>query len=82
MMDYHDLLTYLFFDNFLPPFVPKFEPAHEIMVVITLATSEVSGEPAHPEHLLFAHIKYGSRRRVRPKIRHLAQLDDCPCAFE
>ena len=25
-----------------------------------------------PEPSLFAHIKYGSRRRVRPKIRHLA----------
>ena len=24
-----------------------------------------------PELLLFAHMKYGSRRRVRPKIRHL-----------
>ena len=31
---------------------------------------------------LFAHIKYGSRRRVRPKIRHLAPLDVCACAFE
>ena len=29
------------------------EPAHEIMVLITLATSEGSGEPAHP-HL---HLK-------------------------
>ena len=28
-----------------------------------------------PEHSLFAHIKYGSRRRVRPKFRHLAPLD-------
>ena len=28
-----------------------------------------------PEPLRFAHMKYGSRRRVRPKIRHLAQLD-------
>ena len=25
-----------------------------------------------PEPSLFAHMKYGSRRRVRPKIRHLA----------
>ena len=25
-----------------------------------------------PESSLFAHMKYGSRRRVRPKIRHLA----------
>ena len=26
----------------------KIEPAHEIMVLITQATSEGSGEPAHP----------------------------------
>ena len=37
----------------------------------------VSSEP-----LLFAHMKYGSRRRVRPKIRHLAPLDDCARAFK
>ena len=35
-----------------------------------------------PEPSLFAHIKYGSRRRLRPKIRHLAPLDGCACAFE
>ena len=35
-----------------------------------------------PEPLLFAHIKYGSRQRVRPKIRHLASLEGCACAFE
>ena len=35
-----------------------------------------------PEPSLFAHMKYGSRRRVRPKIRHLAPLDGCACAFE
>ena len=35
-----------------------------------------------PEPLLFAHMKNGSRRRVRPKIRHLAPLDGCACAFE
>ena len=35
-----------------------------------------------PEPSLFAHIKYGSRRRVRPKIRHLAPLDGCACVFE
>ena len=28
--------------------------------------------PVSPEPLLFAHMKYGSRRRVQPKIRHLA----------
>ena len=30
-----------------------------------------------PEPLLFAHMKYGSRQRVRPKIRHIAPLDGC-----
>ena len=35
-----------------------------------------------PEPLLFAHMKYGSRRRVWPKIRHLAPLDGCTCGFE
>ena len=35
-----------------------------------------------PEPSLFAYIKYGSIRRVRPKIRHLAPLDGCTCAFE
>ena len=35
-----------------------------------------------PEPSLFARMKYGSRRRVRPKMRHLAPLDDCPCTFE
>ena len=29
-----------------------------------------------PEPSLFAHMKYGSRWKVRPKIRHLARLDE------
>ena len=35
-----------------------------------------------PELSLFAHMNYGSRRRVRPKIRDLAPLDVCACVFE
>ena len=35
-----------------------------------------------PEPSLFAHMKYGSRRRVRPNIRHLAPLDGCACDLE
>ena len=35
-----------------------------------------------PEPSLFAHVKYGSRRRVRPKIGHLVALDGCVCMFE
>ena len=34
-----------------------------------------------PEPLLFAHIKYGSRRRVQSKTRHLAPLDGCACTL-
>ena len=35
-----------------------------------------------PKPLLFAHMKYGSRRRVRPNIRHRASLNGCACSFE
>ena len=35
-----------------------------------------------PEPSLFAHMNCGRRRRVRPKIRHLAPLGGCACAFE
>ena len=35
-----------------------------------------------PEPSLLAHLEYGSKRRVRPKIRHLALLDGCACTFE
>ena len=35
-----------------------------------------------PEPLLFAHMKYESRLKVRPKIRHLAPLDGSACMFE
>ena len=35
-----------------------------------------------PEPSLFAHMKYGSRRWIRQKIRHLAPLDGCACVFE
>ena len=35
-----------------------------------------------PEPSLFAHLKYGSRRRVRPNIRDLDPLVGCACAFK
>ena len=35
-----------------------------------------------PEPSLFAQMKYGSIRTVRPQIRHLAPLDGCACVFE
>ena len=43
----------------------------------SLRICAVSLEPS-----LVAHIKYGSRRRIRPKIRHLAPSDGCACAFD
>ena len=36
----------------------------------------------HFEPLLFAHMKYDSRRRVQPNIRPLAPLDGCACTFK
>ena len=62
------------------------EPAHEIWNLshmrpakaqASLRVCAVSSEPS-----LFAHMNYGSRRRVRPKIRDLAPLDGCACIFE
>ena len=38
--------------------------------------------PAKAQARQFAHMKNGSRRRVRPKIRLLALLDACNCTFE
>ena len=35
-----------------------------------------------PESSLFTHMKYGSKRRVGPNIRHLAPLDGWACTFE
>ena len=35
-----------------------------------------------PAPSLFAHIKYGNRRRVRPNIKDLATLDGCASVFE
>ena len=56
-------------------------PAHEIMVHRRPAKAQASlcirAEPS-----LFAHMKYGSRRWVLPKMRHLAPLNSCACAFE
>ena len=41
------------------------------------ASLRVCAEPS-----LFAHMKYGSRQRNRPKFRHLAPLNGCACAVE
>ena len=44
--------------------------------------AQASIRAVSPEPSLFAHMKYGSWRRVRPKIRHLALLDGCACVFK
>ena len=46
------------------------------------AQVRLSFRAVSPEPLLFAHMKYGSRRRVQPKIRHLAPLDGCAFAIK
>ena len=74
--------------NNFPYFYKKaYKPAHERLwyfshrrpakAQASLRICAVSSEP-----LLFTHMNYGSRRRVRPKIRHLAPLNGCACAFE
>ena len=35
-----------------------------------------------PQPSLFEHMNYGSRQWVRQKIKHIAPLDGCACAFE
>ena len=46
------------------------------------ASLRISAVSPGPGPSLFAHMEYGSRRRVPPKIRHLAPLDGCRCAIE
>ena len=66
--------------------LPLFEPAHEIMDLShkrpAKAQASLCIHAVLPEPSLFAHIKYGNRRKGRPKIRHLAPLDGCACKFE
>ena len=62
------------------------EPAHEIMYLShrrpAKAQASLRIRAVSPEPSLFAHMEYGSRRRVRSKIKHLAPLHGCACAFE
>ena len=46
-----------------------YEPSHEMSQLMRLWYLS-HRRPAEPS--LFAHIKYGRRQRVRPKVRHLA----------
>ena len=43
----------------------------------SLRIRAVSLEPS-----LFAHMKYGSSQRIGQKIRRLASLNGCACAFD
>ena len=59
------------------------EPTHEIMDRRPAkAQASLRIRAVSPEPLLCAHMKYGSIQRVRSKIRHLAPLHGCACAFE
>ena len=63
-------MSHLMRSWYLPHRRPAKAPAH-------LRICAVSPEPS-----LLAHMKYGSRWRVRPKFRHLATVDGCTCGFE
>ena len=57
-----------------------------IMVFITKATSDGSGEPAHPRSLTRAfavrtHEVWKKMKGLR-KIRHLSPLDGCACVMK
>ena len=61
------------------------EPFHEVMVLINRRPAKAQASlciSLSPEPSLFAYMKYKNRRIVRPKIRHIAPLDGCACAFE
>ena len=51
--------------------------SHRRSAKVSLCIHALSAEPS-----LFVHTKYGSRRRVWSKLRHLAPLDGCACAIE
>ena len=64
----------------------SFKPAHEIWYLShrwpAKAQASLHIRPVSPEPSLLAYMKYGSRWKVRSKIRHLAPLDGCTCTFE
>ena len=61
-------------------------PRQANLVLIAYASSEGSGEPAHPavspEPPLLAHTSSESRGTFRRKARSLAPLDDWACAVK
>ena len=54
----------------------------QLMRLWYLSHRRIAKAAVLPEPSLFAHIKYGSRRRVWPKIRRVAQVDCCEFVFE
>ena len=75
---FYDII-YLAHQDYFSPHIRLWYLSHRwpVKVQARLQICAVSTEPS-----LFAHMKYGSRRRFRPKIRHLGPLDGCACAFE
>ena len=67
-------------------FDTAFGPRQANLVLIACASSEGSGEPAHPRSLartsLLAHTSSESRGTFRPKARSLAPLNGWTCAVE
>ena len=58
------------------------EPAHEILVLYTYATSEGLGEPVHPRSLATAFAVRTHELWKWTKIRPIGPLGGCACAFE
>ena len=66
--------------------IHKIGPRQATLVLIAYASSEGSGEPAHPRSLpeppLLAHISSESRGTFRQKARSLASLNGWACAVK
>ena len=63
--------------------IPPIGPRQANLVILAYASSEGSGEPAHPpEPSLIAHTSSESRGTFRQKARSLAPLNGWACAVE
>ena len=73
------LRSYKFLKSYLSQLMRLWYLSHRrpAKAQVSLRVRAVSPEPS-----LFANMYYGSRRRVRPKIRHLAPLGGYACALE
>ena len=73
-------------DNQMKIYVTRYplnKPAY-VIILITQATNEGSGKPAHLRSLTraFAVLTHKVWKYTKGPIRHLAPLDGCACAFE